>query len=72
MKQEEREGATAGGWTVELACGHRIDVPDVAGALATIACVREHRRSHHRLDREETGPFHDAFPISALVAEADL
>jgi len=58
-----------GEWTVELACGHRIGVPAVPGALATIACVREHRRLHHQEVSRESPP---DFLIPSLAAAGEL
>jgi len=56
-----------GDWTVELTCGHRIEVPAVPGALATIACVREHRRLHHRIEPDSEVPSGLLFPTTLAV-----
>lgn len=44
MTEEESMSDAAMPWTVELDCGHRIEVPVVAGSLATMACVTEHQQ----------------------------
>lgn len=48
MSEEQSMRDVAIPWTLELNCGHEIEVPVVAGSLATMACVREHQSLCHR------------------------
>lgn len=69
MTAEKWDDVANAEWTVELTCGHRIDVPAVSGALATLACVREHRRLHHRGDHEGAGRARFDLSLSPLPSE---
>jgi len=66
MTKEEWVADPGSAWTVELTCGHEIEVPAVAGSLATMACVTEHERQCHGPARSgliETG---FSYPMAIL------
>ena len=58
MTEEQPMRAAAVPWTVQLNCGHQIEVPFVPGSLATVACVHEHQlvcRGRPRVGFPDTG-----------------
>jgi hypothetical protein len=69
MRVEEPDDKP-GDWTMELDCGHEIEVPAVAGALTTLACVLEHRQACHGSGSSVSPGIGMEFPLAPLQGVA--